>query len=68
MKQNLLSYSKITENNKIVSIGDYAKIYNLENGNLIAIAQKEGKLYNMKCLIMIKNNNEITVDLAKIVV
>ena len=65
MKQNLLSYSKITENNKIVSIGDYAKIYNLESGNLIARAQKEGKLYHMKCSIMIKNNNEITVDLAK---
>ena len=46
MKSNLLSYAKITENNKIVSIGDSLNIYNKFN-NLVAIALKVDRLYKM---------------------
>lgn len=39
MKQNLISYSKVTKENKIVSKGNKSKIYN-KNNELIAIAFK----------------------------
>lgn len=40
MKQNLISYSRITKKNKIVSYDNISKIYN-QNRELIAIAQKK---------------------------
>lgn len=46
MKQNLLSFSKITQNNKIVSYNNISKIYN-KNNKLIAIATKQENLYYM---------------------
>lgn len=53
MKSNLLSFSKITENNKIESIGNFCNIYNKSN-NLVAVAQKENNLYVMKSSIKMK--------------
>lgn len=55
MKQNLLSYSRITKKNKIVSYDNISKIYN-QNRELIAIAQKKNNLYYMKSYI--KNYNQ----------
>lgn len=46
MKQNLLSYSKITQRNKIFSFGNISKIYN-RNNVLVAVAKKMGNLYHM---------------------
>lgn len=46
MKQNLLSYSKITKNNKIISTDKITNIYN-RNNKLIATATKQGNLYYM---------------------
>lgn len=47
MESNLISFAKITDNNKIVSEKNTSKIYNKDN-ILIAIAWKEGSLYKMK--------------------
>ena len=46
MDRNLISYAKITNNNKIVSKENTSKVYNSLN-ELIAIAWKEGSLYKM---------------------
>lgn len=39
MKQNLVSYSKVTVKNKVISYGNTSKVYN-QNRELIAIAKK----------------------------
>ena len=46
MYRNLLSYAKITDKHKILSLGNSSKIVDKEN-NLIAIAWKEGGLYKI---------------------
>lgn len=46
MDRNLISYGKITNNNKIVSVGNTAKIFN-RNRELIAIAYKVNDLYKL---------------------
>ncbi|KAF2902233.1 hypothetical protein ILUMI_03950 [Ignelater luminosus] len=50
VKANLLSYSKITEKNSIVSRGRLSKIYN-PFGRLIAVAIKDERLYKMRSYI-----------------
>lgn len=50
MKQNLISFSKVTERNKIISYGDVSKIYN-KRRELIATANKIGNLYHMTSTI-----------------
>lgn len=63
IKANLLSYSKITEKNSIVSKGRLPKIYN-PFGKVIAVAIEDERLYKMKCYVneamleanMIKSN------------
>ena len=47
MKSNLISYSKVTENNTIVSKGKMSKIIDYK-GNTTAIALKRNGLYIMK--------------------
>lgn len=46
MDKNLISYSKITDLNKIVSKGNISKVYN-RNNRLIAVAWKKDNLYRM---------------------
>ena len=59
IKRNLLSTSKITENNNTVVIkNDCAKIYN-KNKKLVAVAERKKGLYIMKSFIYEKNNSEI---------
>lgn len=52
MNLNLISFSKITDNNKIVSEKNLAKIFN-ENENLMAVAEKKNGLYHMKSKVKI---------------
>ena len=46
MDRNLISLAKVTDNYKVVSIGDSSKIYN-RNNKLIAIAWKKDRIYKM---------------------
>jgi len=57
-KANLISYSKVTDKNKIISVRDKSKIYD-RNNKLIAIAMKKGDLYEMKSLIINEQNAEV---------
>jgi len=50
MDTNLISFGKVTEKNKIISIGNMSKIYN-KIGNMIGIAWKENGLYKMESFI-----------------
>lgn len=50
IRQNLLSFSKITEGNTIVAKEQTAKIYN-KNRKLIAVADKVNGLYTMKSFL-----------------
>ena len=50
MEVNLISYSKETDKNKVISLGDTCKIYSIDN-ELIAIAKKEGRLFKMTSFI-----------------
>jgi hypothetical protein len=63
MKANLLSYSKITDQNTITSKGYLTKIYNA-NRELIAIAKKENHLYRMKCFVNKEIRNNMTSKLT----
>lgn len=56
MKANLLSYSKITDKNSIMSRGRLSKIYN-SFGKLIAVAIKDERLYKMRSYV-----NEATLE------
>ena len=56
MKRNLISYSKITENNKIVSEGKMSKIIDKFN-NVTAVAVKIEGLYLMKSKLKINDKN-----------
>jgi hypothetical protein len=64
MKQNLISYSKVTDKNKIMSYGNNSKIYN-QYKELIALARKEGNLYHMISYVKTNVNKEMKVSLAK---
>ena len=55
MDKNLLSYAKITDNYKIVSVRDKSLIYN-KFGKVIGIAYKENGLYKIESYIL-KNNH-----------
>ena len=55
IKQNLISFSKITENSSIIARNGTAKIYN-NNRKLIAVANKVNGLYTMKSTVI---ENEI---------
>ena len=46
MDRNLISFAKVTDNYKVVSIGDSSKIYNKDN-KIIAIAWKSNRIYKM---------------------
>ena len=46
MDKNLISYARVTDENKIISVGNTSKIYNKYN-NLIGIAFKEYGLYKI---------------------
>ena len=45
MDRNLISFAKVTDKYKVVSIGDNSKIY--DNNKLIAIAWKQSRIYKM---------------------
>lgn len=64
MKQNLISFSKVTNKNKVISVGNYAKIYN-KYKNLVAIAKKEQNLYHMTSYVMDKRNLDISANVVK---
>ena len=44
MDRNLISYAKITDKHKIVSVGNSSNVFD-KNNRLIAIAWKEGRLF-----------------------
>ena len=46
MDKNLISFAKVTDENKVESIGNFSKIYNRTN-ELIGVAYKEYGLYKM---------------------
>jgi len=46
MDKNLISFAKVTDRNKVVSIGNNSKIYN-DKGVLIGIATKNNGLYQI---------------------
>ena len=46
MDKNLISFAKVTDNHKVVSIGDSSKIYN-EDNKIIAIVWKSNRIYKM---------------------
>ena len=56
MNLNLISFSKITDNCRIVSEKNLAKIFD-KNENLMAVAEKKNGLYHMKSKV--KKNNLI---------
>ena len=56
MDKNLISYAKVTDENKIISIGKTSKIYN-RNNSLIGIAFKEYGLYKMNSYIETKETS-----------
>lgn len=64
MKANLLSYSKITQQHRIISQGNYSKIYDL-NGILLAIAFKKDRLYSMKSFTLQHTINSNWTDTNK---
>jgi len=56
-KANSISYSKVTNKNKIISVGDKSKIYD-RNNKLIAIVKRKD-LYEMKSFIINEQNAEV---------
>ena len=55
MDKNLISFAKVTDKNKVVSIGDNAKIFD-KNNRLIAVAWKKNRIYKMTSYL--ENNIE----------
>lgn len=60
MERNLISYARITDKHKIVSIGNNSKVFDRYN-NLIAIAWKEGRVYKMTSVI---DHKEVDVNVV----
>lgn len=58
MKQNLISYSKVTQQNRIMSQGNISKIFN-QNREIIAIAKKIENLYHIESISVSSQNKEI---------
>ena len=50
MDKNLISFAKVTDENKVESIGNFSKIYNRTN-ELIGVAYKENGLYKMSSFL-----------------
>lgn len=65
IKQNLLSFSKITKTCTIVAKDANAKIYN-QSRELIAVADKINDLYHMKGFVLNDYNNEMYVHSVKL--
>lgn len=65
IKQNLLSFSKITQKCTIVARNDTAKIYN-QSRELIVVANKVDNLYCIKGLVSKTNNSETYVNTIKL--
>lgn len=61
MDKNLISFAKVTDKNKIISIDQTAEIYD-KNDNLIGIAFKENGLYKMSSFINEKKNYNTETD------
>ena len=55
MESNLISYTKVTDTNKIVSVGNITKIFNKQR-KLIALGIRENNLIKMRSLIKRKDN------------
>lgn len=64
MRQNLISYSKVTRINKIVSYGSDSKIYN-QYRELVAKAKKEGNLNHMTSVVKNNRNKQVSASLVK---
>ena len=64
MDRNLISFAKVTDNHKIISIGNSSKIYN-RNNKLIAIAWKIGRMYKMTSFIERSKESNLTVKNEK---
>ena len=64
IKKNLLSFSKITENNTIVAREQNAKIYN-KYRKLTAVAIKINELYTMKSFLYNNKKNDIYANAVK---
>ena len=54
-ESNLISYTKVTDTNKIVSAGNIMKIFNKQR-KLIALGTRENNLIKMRSLIKRKDN------------
>ena len=65
INKNLLSFSKITENNTIISRDQNAKIYD-KNRKLVAVADKVNDLYVMKSFIYKIFENDIFANTVKL--
>lgn len=64
MDRNLISYAKVTNKNKIISVGDTSKIFN-EHNVLIGIAIKEKGIYKITSFINDKESNVTLVNNEK---
>ena len=64
MDRNLISFPKVTDNHKVISIGNSSKIYN-RNNKLIAIAWKIGRMYKMTSFIERNKESNLTVKNEK---
>ena len=65
MRQNLLSYGRITENCRIFSEGDKCNIYSQSSKNLITVANKMNNLYFLSCQVIRALNHEIVANTVK---
>lgn len=65
IKQNLLSFSKITKNCTIVARNENAKIYN-QSRELIVVANKIDNLYCIKSFVSKIDNNKMYVNTIKL--
>lgn len=63
MKSNLISHSKITENNRIVSVGNMTKIID-KYGKVTAVALKNKGLYIMKSKLKATDSLKSSVNIA----
>lgn len=65
IKENLLSFSKITKNCTIVARNETAKIYN-QSKELIVVANKINNLYFIKSFVSKLNINQMHINTAKL--
>ena len=55
MNTNLISLGKLTDNNRIISKGNIAKIID-KNNELIAVAYKDNRIYKIKSILKHREN------------